>query len=80
MITGTTGVLLPSPVLSPAFLASSRNSLERCCSTPTRSGSDSSTRNDAKAAAAFGGDRPTLYTNPGDVYFKYSINSLVPAM
>ena len=37
-------------------------------------------RIEAKAAAADAGGMPTLKTKPGAVYFRYSINSLQPAM
>ena len=80
MITGTTGVLLLVPVLRPASLASRRNSREFSASRATRSGSSCSSSSDASAAAALAGERPTLKTNPGAVYLRYSTSSLQPAM
>ncbi len=80
MMIGTMGVLWLNPVFKPRSLASCRNCLERACTRATRSGSSSSKCSEASAAAAFEGGMPTLYTNPGAVYLRYSISSLQPAM
>ena len=79
-MTGITGVSLELPVLSPRFLASVKNNLAASFKRVTLEGSLRSTLIDAIAAAVFGGESPTLKTNPGVVYLRYSISSERPAI
>ena len=58
------------------FLANKLNSLK----SSIRSGSLVIILKEDKAAAVFEGVSPTEKTNPGHVYFKYSISSFVPAI
>jgi len=80
VITGITGVSFELPVLSPRFFASVKNSRAASLSRVTRDGSLRRAWIEAIAAAVLGGESPTLKTNPGVVYLRYSISSARPAM
>ena len=80
VMTGITAVSPLLPVLSPRFFASVKNSRDASLSRVTLVGSRLRTCREAIAAAVLLGDKPTLNTNPGAVYFRNSTNSLRPAM
>src|SRR4030067_914165 len=64
-MTGTAGVPAAEPVSRPRSLTSFRNSVANSRSRSTRRGSRWRTVRAARAAAALGGEGPTLETKPG---------------